>query len=329
MTVVEPCAIASDDDRSLRPRTLAEFTGQRQVCDHLRVVLGSARQRGQVAEHVLFVGPPGLGKTTLAAIVAQEQGASLRQTSAPAFTKAGDLAALVTSLAEGDVLFIDEIHHLPRPIEEVLYGVMEDFHLDVTVGEGSTVRTVRLPLPRFTLVAATTKLGLLSRPLRDRFGLVAHLELYDVADLAAIVARSASVLGLAIDAEACTEVAMRSRGTPRIANRLLHRVRDYAWQMRGADVAVSVELARDALAYFGVDRLGLDVVDRAILNALVRVFAGRPVGLAALAAAVGEEPRTIEDVHEPYLLRAGLVQRTPQGRKATTAALRHVRSGGS
>jgi Holliday junction DNA helicase RuvB len=271
---------------------------------------------------LLLAGPPGLGKTSLAGIVAVEMGARMQPTSGPALERAGDLAAILSNLDDGDVLFIDEVHRLPRAVEEVLYPAMEDFQLDIVVGKGPTARSIRLALPRFTLVGATTRTGLITGPLRDRFGFVARLDYYVPDDLATILRRSASILGVPLEAEGAAEIASRSRGTPRIANRLLRRVRDYA-EVRG-DGTVNTETARAALALFEVDELGLDKVDRAVLTALCRTFAGQAVGLSTLASVVGEQPETVEDVYEPFLLQCGLLQRTPRGRVATGAAYAHL-----
>ena len=310
------------EETTLRPRRLAEFVGQPRLREHLDIMLTAAKQRGQAVDHVLFAGPPGLGKTTLAGIIANDLGARLQPTSGPALERAGDLAAILTNLDDGDVLFIDEVHRLPRPVEEVLYPAMEDFQLDIVIGKGPTARTIRLDLPRFTLVGATTRTGLITGPLRDRFGFVARLDYYDADDLTSILTRAATILGVELDDEGAREIARRSRGTPRIANRLLRRVRDYA-EVR-ADGRVSAATARDALTLFEVDELGLDKVDRAILGALCRTFAGRPVGLGTLAVAVGEAPETVEDVYEPYLLQCGLLERTPRGRIATPAGFTHI-----
>lgn len=316
----EPVEVA--EEVGLRPRRLAEFVGQAHVKDHLAILLEAARRREQAADHLLFAGPPGLGKTSLAGIVATEMGVGLRITSGPALLRSGDLAAILNDLREGDVLFIDEVHRLGRAVEEVLYPAMEDFQLDIVIGKGPTARSIRLDLPRFTLVAATTRTGLMTGPLRDRFGLVARLDYYDPGELEAIVSRAARILGVRIDQGGATEIARRSRGTPRIANRLLRRVRDFA-EVRG-DGTVTLDSAAEGLALFGVDDLGLDKVDRAILEALCQRFTGRPVGLSTLAVCVGEEPETVEDVYEPFLLQQGLLMRTARGRVATPAAWAHL-----
>ncbi len=309
-------------DVSLRPRRLGEFVGQERLKEQLSLLLDGARRRGGSADHVLLSGPPGLGKTSLAGIVAAELDADLRATSGPALERPGDLAAILTNVEAGDVLFIDEIHRLPRAVEEILYPAMEDFRLDIVVGKGPGARAIRLPLPPFTLVGATTRTGLITSPLRDRFGFAARLDLYAPAELARILGRSAQLLGVTLDAGGADEVARRSRGTPRIANRLLKRVRDYA-EVR-ADGTVDAAVAAAALALFEVDECGLDKLDRRVLDAVCRLFGGGPVGLTTLAVAVGEEPDTVEDVVEPFLIRAGLLARTPRGRVATSAAWRHL-----
>jgi len=310
------------EETTLRPKRLAEFVGQPRLKEHLEIMLGAARRRGQAVDHMLFAGPPGLGKTTLAGIVAVEMGVACRITSGPALERAGDLAAILTNLDDGDVLFIDEIHRLPRPVEEVLYPAMEDFQLDIVIGKGPSARSIRLDLPRFTLVGATTRSGMIAGPLRDRFGFVSRLDYYEAEDLVTIVERAAGILGVRVDAEGAGEIARRSRGTPRVANRLLRRVRDFA-EIR-ADGAVTGAIADEALMLFDVDHLGLDKVDRAILRALCETFAGQPVGLGTLAVSVAEEPDTVEDVYEPFLLERGLLRRTPRGRVATRAAYDHL-----
>jgi holliday junction DNA helicase RuvB len=321
---VDPESIEAEEEieAGLRPRRLSEFVGQHELREHLAIVLEAARRRGQPADHILFAGPPGLGKTTLAGIVAAEMGVGMRVTSGPALLRGGDLAALMTSLEPSDVLFIDEIHRLGRAVEEILYPAMEDFQLDIVIGKGPTARSLRLDLPRFTLVGATTRTGLVTGPLRDRFGFVARLEYYSAQELEAVVRRSARLLEVQIDAGGASEIARRARGTPRIAIRLLRRVRDFV-EVRGEGV-ITHEAARRGLELFGVDELGLDGLDRRILEALCRRFAGRPVGLTTLALCVGEEPDTVEDVYEPYLLQAGLIMRTPRGRVPTTNAWLHL-----
>jgi Holliday junction DNA helicase RuvB len=307
---------------ALRPRSLAEFIGQERVRAQLGLVLEAARRRHATADHVLLSGPPGLGKTTLAMIIAQEMGAPLRITSGPAIQHAGDLAAVLSSLVPGEVLFLDEIHRMARPAEEMLYVAMEDFRVDIVVGKGPGATAIPLDLVPFTLVGATTRAGLLPGPLRDRFGFTAHMDFYGDADLVTIVDRSARLLGVALDPQGCAEIAGRSRGTPRVANRLLRRVRDYA-QVHGRDV-IDQRTAHAALDLYEVDALGLDRLDRAVLAALLGTFRGGPVGLSTLAVAVGEEPETVETVAEPFLVRAGLLYRTPRGRMATEAAWRHL-----
>lgn len=310
------------DEASLRPRTLADFIGQPRVREQLDLVIRGAVQRGRPPDHVLLSGPPGLGKTSLAAIIAGEVGASFRATSGPAVERPGDLAAILTNLDPGDVLFIDEIHRLPRTVEEVLYSAMEDFQIDIVVGKGPAARSIKLDLPPFTLVGATTRTGLIASPLRDRFGFAAHLDYYDVADLERIVARSADLLDIPLDGDGGREIARRSRGTPRIANRLLRRVRDYA-EVKG-DGAVDADVAKVALGIFDVDEVGLDRLDQRVLEAIVVQFAGGPVGLTTLATAVGEETDTVEDAVEPFLIQLGMIQRTPRGRVATLSAYRHL-----
>jgi holliday junction DNA helicase RuvB len=314
--------VEADLDAALRPRWLSEFVGQDRVKEQLALLIQGAREREEPLDHLLFSGPPGLGKTTLAGIVANEMGVTMRQTSGPALERTADLAAILTNLEEGDVLFVDEIHRMPRAVEEVLYPALEDFKLDVVIGKGPSARTIRLDLPRFTLVGATTRLGLITLPLRERFGFTPRLDYYDEAELARVVLRSAGILEVEIEDDGAEEIARRARGTPRIANRLLRRVRDYA-QVRG-DGRVTLEAAADALALFEVDEQGLDRLDLAILSALVERFDGGPVGLSTLSAAVGEETGTIEEVYEPYLLQIGFLQRTPRGRVATDAAYRHL-----
>jgi Holliday junction DNA helicase RuvB len=310
------------EEPGLRPRRLADFVGQAELKDHLSIVLEAARGRAQAADHLLFAGPPGLGKTTLAGIVAAEMEVGLRITSGPALSRPGDLAAILTNLEEGEVLFVDEVHRLPRTVEEVLYPAMEDFQLDIVLGQGPSARSIRLDLPRFTLVGATTRTGLITGPLRDRFGLVERLDHYPAADLEAILVRAAGILGVPTTPEGAAEIAGRARGTPRIANRLLRRVRDFA-QVRGTGV-VDAAAARAGLAAFGVDDLGLDKVDRAILVAVCERFGGGPVGLSTLAISVSEPAETVEDVYEPFLIRQGLLMRTPRGRVATPAAWRRL-----
>jgi Holliday junction DNA helicase RuvB len=309
-------------DAALRPRRLDEFVGQERIKEQLALLVDGARARGETVDHVLFSGPPGLGKTTLAGIVANELSVGFRPTSGPALDRPGDLAAILTNLEEGDVLFVDEIHRMPRPVEEVLYPALEDFQLDVVLGKGPSARSIRLDLPRFTLVGATTRPGRITLPLRERFGFSPRLDYYSVEDLARIVRRSAGILGVAVDEDGGGEIARRSRGTPRVANRLLRRVRDFA-QVRH-DGGVTGDVARAGLELFEVDELGLDKLDLAILSAVVEKFGGGPVGLSTLAVAVGEETDTVEDVYEPYLLQLGFLKRTPRGRVATERAVRHL-----
>jgi len=315
-----------DEDRetdvSLRPRTLRDYVGQDAVKQNLNIYIKAALKRRDALDHMLLYGPPGLGKTTLACIVASEMGQNIRVTSGPAIDRPGDLAAILTNLSSGDVLFIDEIHRLSRAVEEVLYPAMEDFALDIMIGKGPTARSMRLDLPRFTLIGATTRAGQLSAPLRDRFGMVFRLELYSPDELAQILRRSSSILGMPAEEEGIVEIARRSRGTPRIANRMLKRVRDYA-QVK-ADGLITRQVAHEGLNLLEVDKLGLDKVDRAVLSAMIDKFAGGPVGLDTLAASTGEDSLTIEDVYEPYLLQLGFIQRTPRGRVATQAAYDHL-----
>ena len=312
----------SDAETSLRPKSLAEYVGQEKAKENLRVFIEAAKLRGEPLDHVLLYGPPGLGKTTLSTIIAGEMGVNIRTTSGPAIEKPGDLAALLTNLEENDILFIDEIHRLNRSVEEVLYPAMEDFALDIILGKGPSARSIRIDLPRFTLVGATTRAGQLTGPLRDRFGVIFRLELYTPEELTKIITRSAGILGIACDPTGAQELARRSRGTPRIANRFLKRVRDFAQVMGNGDI--TAELAAAALDRLEVDYLGLDAIDRRILSTIIQSYAGGPVGLDTLAAAVGEESVTIEDVYEPYLMQEGFLSRTARGRGVTEKAYRHL-----
>ena len=312
----------SDTEISLRPKTFDEYFGQEKVKEMLKVYIEAAKGRGDSLDHTLLYGPPGLGKTTLSGIIASEMGVNFRVTSGPAIEKQGDLAAILTNLAPGDVLFIDEIHRLSRSIEEILYPAMEDFVLDIIIGKGPAARSIRVPLPKFTLVGATTRAGQLSTPLRDRFGVLLRLELYNADELATIVRRSASLLDVGITEEGSYEIASRSRGTPRIANRLLKRVRDYA-QVKG-NGEITLEIAKTALSALEIDELGLDNIDRKMLETIIKFYDGGPVGLETLAATIGEEAITIEDVYEPYLMQIGFLSRTPRGRCVTRLAYEHL-----
>ena len=308
----------------LRPLSLKEYIGQEKTKQTLEIYIKAAKERGEPLDHVLFYGPPGLGKTTLAGIIANEMGSNLKITSGPAIEKPGEMAAILNNLQEHDVLFVDEIHRLNRQVEEVLYPAMEDFAIDIVIGKGATARSIRLDLPKFTLVGATTRAGLLTAPLRDRFGVINRLEFYTVEELCTILLRSAQVLGVVLDEEGALEMARRSRGTPRLANRLLKRVRDFA-QVK-YDGVITKEVAQFALDLLDVDKLGLDNGDRAILTTIIQKFAGGPVGVETLAAAIGEDVGTLEEVYEPYLIQNGLIQRTPRGRVATELAMEHLKT---
>ncbi len=309
-------------EKNLRPQTLEEYIGQEKAKKNLKVYIEAAKQRKEPLDHVLFFGPPGLGKTTLSGIIANEMGTHMKITSGPAIAKPGEIAAILSGLQEGDILFIDEIHRLNRQVEEVLYPAMEDYAIDIMIGKGSSARSIRLNLPKFTLVGATTRAGLLSAPLRDRFGVIHHLEFYTVEELCTIILHSAKKLDVEIDTEGAYELARRSRGTPRLANRLLKRVRDFA-QVK-YDGVISLEAAEDALSKMEIDGLGLDNIDRVLLTAMIKNFNGGPVGLETIAASIGEEAVTIEDVYEPYLMQIGFLSRTPRGRCATALAYRHL-----
>ncbi|MFZ1127327.1 Holliday junction branch migration DNA helicase RuvB [Methanoregula sp.] len=322
--VISPEPVTDDpEDITLRPATLDAFVGQEPAKNALRIAIAAARQRGEPIDHILFAGPPGLGKTTLAHIIAREMGAAIRTTTGPVLEKPGDMAALLTALKRGDVLFIDEIHRMNPVVEEILYPAMEDFFIDVMIGEGPSARSIKLTLEHFTLIGATTRQGLLSSPFRDRFGIIVRLNLYSPEDLVRIVTRSAAILKIPITPEGAAEIAARSRGTPRIGNRLLRRVRDFA-VVKG-DGTITAEIAKDGLELLQIDELGLDDIDRRIISVIAEDFGGGPVGAKTIAISVGEEVRTIEEVYEPYLIQIGFVKRTPQGRETTPAAQQHLR----
>ncbi|MDR2396128.1 MAG: Holliday junction branch migration DNA helicase RuvB [Endomicrobium sp.] len=321
--IIEPSKVEQEDktESSLRPQSLSDFIGQDKLKNNLKVFIEAAKNRKEALDHCLFYAPPGLGKTTLSHIIAKEMGSNLRMTSGPVLERVGDLAAILTNLSEGDVFFIDEIHRMNHLVEESLYPAMEDFELDIIIGQGPSAKTIKLPIPRFTLIGATTRAGLLSSPLRDRFGIIEHLEFYNIKDLMLIVNRSASIMNVEVDQDASEEIARRSRGTPRIVNRLLKRVRDFA-QIRGGKI--TKDIAKEALHALAVDNAGLDRMDRLILNTLVNKFGGGPVGVDTIAVAVSEEPDTITDVYEPYLIQSGFLARTPRGRIVTEAGCKHI-----
>jgi Holliday junction DNA helicase RuvB len=321
--IVESSKLAEEDriENSLRPQSLSDFIGQDKLKNNLKVFIEATKNRKEALDHCLFYAPPGLGKTTLSHIIAKEMGTNLRMTSGPVLERVGDLAAILTNLSEGDIFFIDEIHRMNHLVEESLYPAMEDFELDIIIGQGPSAKTIKLPIPRFTLIGATTRAGLLSGPLRDRFGIIEHLEFYNISDLMLIVNRSASIMNIEIDQDASQEIARRSRGTPRVVNRLLKRVRDFA-QIQGGKI--TKDIAKEALHALAVDNAGLDRMDRLILNTLVNKFGGGPVGVDTIAVAVSEESDTITDVYEPYLIQSGFIARTPRGRIVTEAGYKHI-----